>query len=229
MSRRRLAAVFLDGSYEDAGFYSAWARAAHLVVAADGGARFLLAAGVRPDVVVGDFDSLSSDDARRLEEAGVPLVRHPARKDVTDGELAADEALRRGAGELVLAGALGALDHTLGHLAILRRMAEGGVAARLVAPELTVAVAVAPGRVTLRAGAGTRVSVLPLGMDAVVSLAGFEYGLERGRLPASSCLGLGNVVAAAPAEVRVHTGATALLVESGVEDFGGSAAPGAAR
>ena len=59
--------------------------------------------------------------------AGVELIRHPVRKDRTDGELAVDEALRRGAGELVLAGALGALDHTLGHLAILRRVAARGV------------------------------------------------------------------------------------------------------
>jgi thiamine pyrophosphokinase len=228
VSAGRLAAVFLGGSYEDAGFYAAWARAARLVVAADGGARFLLAEGLRPDVVVGDFDSLSSEDARLLEETGVPLVRHPVRKDVTDGELATDEALRRGADELVLAGALGALDHMLGHLAILRRLAEGGVAARLVAPGLTGAVAVAPGRVALRAEAATRVSVVPLGVDAVVSLTGFEYDLDHGRLPASACLGLGNAVATAPAEVRVHSGSAALLVESSLEDFGGTAAPGVA-
>jgi thiamine pyrophosphokinase len=228
VSAGRLAAVFLGGSYEEAGFYVAWARAARLVVAADGGARFLLAEELRPDVVVGDFDSLSSEDARRLEETGVPLVRHPVRKDVTDGELATDEALRRGADELVLAGALGALDHMLGHLAILRRLAEGGVQARLVAPGLTGAVAVAPGRVALRAEAATRVSVVPLGVDAVVSLTGFEYDLDHGRLPASSCLGLGNAVATVPAEVRVHSGSAALLVESGLEDFGGTAAPGVA-
>ena len=65
------------------------------------------------------------------------LVRHPVRKDVTDGELAVDEALRRGAGEVLLAGATGALDHTLGHLAILRRLTARGVAARLVAPDLS--------------------------------------------------------------------------------------------
>ena len=176
--------VFLDGDYEEPAYYRGWAQAADLVVAADGGAGFLLEQGIRPDVVVGDFDSLPAAAVERLEAAGVELVRHPVRKDRTDGEMAADEALRRGAGELVLAGALGALDHTLGHLAILRRLAARGVAARLAAPRLTVRVLAAPDEARLDAPAGTRVSIVPLQGDALVTLEGFDYPLSRGVLPA---------------------------------------------
>ena len=96
--------------------------------------------------MIGDFDSLDEATAGALRTAGVEFVRHPVRKDVTDGELAVDEALRRGAGEVVLAGATGALDHTLGHLAILRRLASRGIAARLVAPDLAVTRAHRAGR-----------------------------------------------------------------------------------
>jgi len=217
------AVVFLDGVYEDEAYYRAWAADAALVVAADGGARFLIAAGVRPDVVVGDFDSLPPAAAARLAADGVELLRHPVRKDATDGELAVEEALHRGAGELVLVGALGALDHTLGHLAILRRLAARGVAARLAAPQLTVRVFVAPARTVLDAGAGTRVSVAALGGDAVLTLRGFDYPLTRGVLPADACLGLGNSVAAgSAADIVFHEGAAAVLVESGDEAFGGA-------
>jgi thiamine pyrophosphokinase len=216
------AVVFLDGVYEDDAYYRAWADAAALVVAADGGARFLLSAGVLPDVVVGDFDSLPPADAARLAAAGVELARHPVHKDVTDGELAVEEALRRGAGELVLAGALGALDHTLGHLAILRRLA---------APHLTVRVFVAPAETTLDAVAGTRVSVVALGDDAVLTLRGLDYSLTRGVLPTDACLGLGNTVADdGEARIVVHEGVVVVLVESGDEAFGGtSLTPGPGR
>jgi len=224
-SRAPLAVVFLDGAYEDAAYYRSWAAAAGLVVAADGGARFLLGLGGAPDVVVGDFDSLPPADAERLAGLGVATVRHPTRKDQTDGELAVDEALRRGAGELVLVGALGALDHTLGHLAILRRLAERGVPARLAAPDLSVRVLVAPAKAVLDAEPRTRVSLVPLGADAVVTLTGFDYPLTRGVLPAASCLGLGNFIAAVGAEISVHKGAVAVLVESGRESFGGAPAP----
>jgi thiamine pyrophosphokinase len=220
-----LAVVFLDGTYEDADYYRAWAGAAGMVIAADGGARFLLAADIVPDLVVGDFDSLPPGDAARLTGLGVEAVRHPTHKDQTDGELAVAEALRRGAGEVVLAGALGALDHTLGHLAIVRRLAAGGVPARIASPHLCACVLVAPEDVTLDAPARTRVSVVPLGGDATVTLEGFDYPLERGVLPADACLGLGNFAIAEGARITAHEGVVAVLVESGSESFGGAAAP----
>ncbi len=216
-----LAAVFLDGDYEDAAYYREWARVADLVVAADGGGRFLAAAGLVPDALVGDFDSLDEEAVSAAGRRGARVVRHPVRKDQTDGELAVDEALREGAGELVLAGALGALDHVLGHLALLGRVEGRGTPARLVSPGLTVRVLNAGATVTLDAGPGTRVSLAPLDGDAVVTLSGLDYELERGRLPGGTCLGLGNAVSRRGATIRVHEGRVAALVFSGRETFGG--------
>ncbi len=207
--------MFLDGEYTDRGWHRALAGDAGIVLAADGGARFLAGIGVTPDAVVGDFDSLDADGLRRLEAAGVEVVRHPVRKDVTDGELAVGEALRRGATEVVLVGATGALDHTLGHIAILRRLAARGVTARLAAPDLSVTVLVAPAATELAAPAGVRVSVVPVGGDATVTLRGLDYPLDRGVLPADACLGIGNHVGAkGSAEIDVHAGAVAVLVEA---------------
>ncbi len=217
---RPFAVVFLDGEYRDLGWHRALVARADLVLAADGGARFLAGIGVTPDAVVGDFDSLDPAIATRLEGAGVTFVRHPVRKDVTDGELAVDEALRRGAGEVLLAGATGALDHTLGHLAILRRQAARGVAARIVAPGLSVTVLIAPATVRLAAAVGVRVSLVPLGGDSTVTLAGLDYPLDRGVLPADACLGIGNHVAVdSGATVVVHEGAVAAVVETDDEIF----------
>jgi thiamine pyrophosphokinase len=226
----QLAVVFLSGTYEDAAYYQAWAERADVVIAADGGAAFLSARGIRPDLVVGDLDSLAAPVAQRLKDAGVEIVRHPVRKDATDGELAVDEALLRGADEVVLVGALGALDHTLGHLAILRRLLALGVAARLAAPRLSVCVLAAPAAVRLDSAPGTRVSVVPLARGVVVTLKGMEYPLENGALPEDACLGLGNAVSGA-ATVAVGEGLVAVLVESGGETFGRGrpARPGPAR
>jgi thiamine pyrophosphokinase len=228
-----LAAVFLNGEYEDASYYRRWALAADVVVAADGGGRFLAAAGIVPDLLVGDFDSLDAaavDDARLR---GARVVRHPVRKDQTDGELAVDEALRAGGGDVVLAGALGALDHVLGHLALLGRVEAGGTPARLVSPALTVRVLVAPAAVSLDARPGARVSLAPFTGDAVVTLTGLDYPLRRGRLPGDACLGLGNAVAtttgvaggAGAATIEVHEGRVAVLAEDGRESFGGLRLP----
>jgi thiamine pyrophosphokinase len=217
---RPLAVVFLDGDYGDPDWHRALVARAEIVLAADGGARFLTGIGVTPDAVVGDFDSLDPVIAARLETRGVAFVRHPVRKDVTDGELAVDEAVRRGAGEVLLAGATGALDHTLGHLAILRRQAARGVLASLVAPGLSVTVLRAPTSVRLGAAAGVRVSLIPLGGDLTVSLADLDYPLDHGVLPADACLGIGNHVAAdGAAAIVVHDGVVAVVVETDDETF----------
>ena len=214
------AAVFLGGEYVDAGWHRTLAAGADVVIAADSGAAFLARLGVAPHAVVGDFDSLAPHVAAALRADGVELLAYPTRKDRTDGELAVEEALRRGAGEVVLAGALGALDHTLGHLAILRSLAARGVAARLAAPHLAVAVLDAPADVTLGAAAGVRVSLVATGDTATVSLAGLEYPLVRGTLPADTCLGLGNhVTAGGRARIRVHAGSVTALVGWGDETF----------
>jgi thiamine pyrophosphokinase len=217
---RPLAVVFLDGEYGDPAWYRTLAAQADILLAADGAAAFLAREGLVPQAVVGDFDSLDESLAAALAGQGVELIRHPVRKDVTDGELAVEEALRRGAGELVLAGATGALDHTLGHLAILRRLASRGVAARLVAPDLAAVVLIAPAEVALAAPAGVRVSLAPIGADATVTLEGLDYPLSRGALPADGCLGLGNHVSeAGEARILVHDGAVVALVEWGEEKF----------
>ena len=216
---RPVAAVFLDGAYGDPPWYLALAGRADIVLAADGGARMLAALGVTPDAVVGDLDSLDGETAALLESEGVEFLRYPVRKDQTDGELAVDEALRRGAGEVLLAGATGALDHMLGHLAILRRLAACGIPARLVAPELSVTVLTAPRSVSLAAPAGTRVSLVPVGDGVVVTLTGLDYPLEHGTLPADGCLGLGNhVTADGSATIVVQHGVSVVVVEA-EEDF----------
>ncbi len=224
MSRGPLCVVFLAGDNGDPGRERQLAEQAAIRLAADGGARRLLELGVLPDAVVGDFDSLAADDLARLEASGVELQRHPVRKDLTDGELVVEEALRRGAGEVVLLGGTGALDHTLGHLAILTRLAARGVAARLVAQGLAVRVLVGPAEACLDAGPGTRVSVVPIGGDATVTLTGLDYPLDHGILPATACLGLGNRVAApGPARIAVHAGSVAVLVGADDESFAGPA------
>lgn len=211
----RRAALFLNGDYAaDPGFYRRLAGSVGLVVAADGGAERLALLGLRPDVVVGDFDSLSAERLAEFTAAGVRVVRHPVRKDQTDAELAVSEALRAGAGTIDIAGALGgAFDHSLGSLALLRHLGGVGVAARLVEPALSVTVAVAPCRRVLAASAGSRFSCLPLTRRAIVSLTGFDYELDHVALRADACRGVGNRVLRVGAEVLVHTGAAVLTVE----------------
>jgi hypothetical protein len=68
------------------------------------------------------------------------------------------------------------------------------------------------------------VSLAPVGGDVVVSLSGLDYPLDRGLLPATACLGLGNhVTVSGGARIVVHSGTVAALVGWGEEQFAGVA------
>lgn len=206
--------VFLNGRYDDDGFDRRVAATADLLVAADGGAARLLALGLRPALVVGDFDSLDAAAQRALSAQGVELVRHPVRKDQTDAELAVDEALRRGAREVLLTGGLGALDHTLGHVAVLRRLSARGVTAALVSAGVYATCVRSPWRGSLLGAQGARFSAAALGATATLSLRGFDYPLESYELRGDTALGLGNLVLAERASLEVDAGEVLLMVES---------------
>lgn len=90
------------------------------VVAVDSGYAHLQAACVRPDVCLGDFDSLG------FVPEGSQV--HPAIKDKSDLELALCYALEQGFSDVVVYGCLGErIDHTISALQLLAAAAEGGV------------------------------------------------------------------------------------------------------
>ena len=92
-----------------------------LVITADAGYLTATRMGARPDVAVGDFDTMGEPNV----PDGVELVRLPTEKAVTDTQYAVELALERGTDELVIVGGLeGRLDHTLSLLAIPERLFE---------------------------------------------------------------------------------------------------------
>jgi len=213
-------AILLNGDYEDDDFYRRQLDRAQQAVAADGGPRLLRRLGRWPRVLVGDFDSLPAELLNEAEAAGVEVLAHPVRKDETDAELAVAVAEERWPDEIVLLGALGgAFDHALGHLAVLRGLAGRGRRARIAAPSLAATVLWGPASILLAAPVGTRVSLLALTPDVVLTLRGFDYELVSTPLPASSCRGLGNRVAHAGAIITVVAGLALALVADGEETF----------
>ena len=93
-------------------------RDADLIVAADNGASRLTAIGLKPDRIIGDFDSIDPALLAELQMAGADAVAHPDPQNKTDGQVAMELALEVGATEIVLLGAHGGerVDHTLADL-----------------------------------------------------------------------------------------------------------------
>ncbi|MCW5880820.1 MAG: thiamine diphosphokinase [Anaerolineae bacterium] len=183
-----------------------YANQADLVIAADGGAAHALAAGLFPDVVVGDLDSLTPELLAELRAAEVTVLRFPTRKNETDMELTLAEAVRRGAARVtILAATGGRLDQTIGNILLLTLPAFQAVPMRLITD--TEEAFVARGYAHLAGEAGDTVSLIPLTPKVTgVTTLGLEYPLERADLQLGPSLGISNAMMGADAEVKVHDG-----------------------
>jgi len=176
------------------------------VVAADRGVDHALALGLRVDVAVGDFDSISPAGMAELERSGARVERHPAAKDASDLELALDRALTfRPERVLLVGGAGGRLDHLLSELLLLAAEAYAGV--RLDAQLGRAAVHVVRGERLLVGRVGELVSLFALqGVASGVVTEGLVYPLRGEALTPGSSRGLSNVFAAREARVSVQSG-----------------------
>jgi thiamine pyrophosphokinase len=126
------AVIFANGNLPDLKAARRLLRPGDVLLAADGGSLHLLALGLRPSVLIGDLDSLTAADRRRLETAGVRLLRHPRDKDEVDLELALRYAVAAGHRSILVVAALGGrLDQTLGNLSLLADPALEGLNLRV--------------------------------------------------------------------------------------------------
>lgn len=90
------------------------------VIACDAGVGHALKAGIRPDLLVGDFDTYTET----LPE-GIPVLTAPAEKDDTDTMMAVRYALEQGFESIRIGAALGGrLDHSIGNLSAAAYVAE---------------------------------------------------------------------------------------------------------
>ncbi len=201
------AVIFAAGQVSDYGRIRTLLGEVDLIICADGGVRHAVALDLTPDLVLGDFDSITPALLREVEERGIPILRVPWEKDQTDTELALREAIGRGAQEMILVGASGdRLDHTLSNVLLLPGM-PAGVQVSLVDDKNVVRL-LRPGTAATVAGRpGEYLSLLPLTPEATgVSITGVKWPLADATLRWGESLGVSNQLAAPAATVSVRTG-----------------------
>jgi len=183
-----------------------------LVIAADGGAAQALAAGVTPDIVVGDFDSLDPQQRRRLEELGAALQEADPDKGESDMELSLLAALGAGATRISIVGALGIArpEHSIANLLLLADPRLDGIAVELVGRGsriVRIGSAEGPGEIAVAGAIGDFVSLFPLGAAVEgVTTDGLRFGLRDESLPLGPSRGLSNELLGTTARVTSRRG-----------------------
>ena len=93
-------------------------KKADLIIAADKGYYPIEKIGVKPDYIVGDFDSLN---IKSIPE-DIEVIKYPSEKDLSDAEIAVELAISKNADKIILVNALGYRpDHHFSNIAILAK------------------------------------------------------------------------------------------------------------
>ena len=97
------------------------------VIFCDSGLKHMQMLTVKPNLIVGDFDSHENP------QLDIETIVLPCEKDDTDTVFAVKEAIRRGYTDFLLIGVIGArLDHTLGNVYILEYLDELGLKGKII-------------------------------------------------------------------------------------------------
>ena len=178
-----------------------YADAADYISCADAGYEHAKSVGIVPDILVGDFDSLSEKPAEFLR-----VVKLPVEKDETDTLYALRFAFSKGATKIVLYGGIGSrFDHSYANICLLHHAMIRDIP--MVVTDGTTEVYLTDSQLTLKGKKGQTISIYAFSdICQGVSLRGFYYPLENVLLEKYNIIGTSNLITEDVAEISVSDG-----------------------
>lgn len=177
------------------------------IVGVDRGAYYLIQNSIVPDLAMGDFDSVSSEELVSIKQQSRRFIScDPVMKNETDTEMAFNWALQQKPKEIILCGALGdRFDHSLANVHLLAKGLQQGVSCRIMGEKNQIMLI--NDQITVNQDGLPQVSLLPLSMRVTgITLSGFQYPLVNATLNLGASLGISNVLVAARGKIEVAEG-----------------------
>jgi thiamine pyrophosphokinase len=197
--------LFANGSVADLSAVANQIRMTDLLVAVDGGFKYLAKIQKIPHILIGDLDSVSPKEIQRLEKLKVEIRKYPTEKDETDLELALGMLAEFKVSKVIVAGATGdRLDHSLGNIHLLTKfqstfdlsLDDGHQEMFLIGD-----------RSVIHGKPNDIVSLIPIDeKDMGITTTGLAYPLKNETLYLASTRGISNVMLGKIASVQMQRG-----------------------
>lgn len=196
--------ILAAGPVENAEILRPLLRPDDWVIAADGGVHLAGRLGVRPDLIVADFDS--AQPGERFPD-DVPQIRMPVKKDLTDTMAAAIEGLRRGFRDFLLLGCTGGrLDHMQACISVMFYLLNRGSRAAMADGNNWLELYM-PGCFMVEPRKSWKLSLLPYAGDVFgLTVKNAAYPLKNKTLVMEDPLGISNEFLEGPVEISFRKG-----------------------
>ncbi len=185
------------------------------LIAADKGLQACYELQLMPDIMLGDFDSVSEEVLSFYRDKQVEQRVFPARKDDTDTELALHAAFLQCPDRITVYGATGSrIDHVLSNISILRKGLEKDVFIELLDENNRIYLIKDSCEIPKDKQYGKYVSLLPMTEKVEgVTLTGFRYTMANGCFVQGDSLGVSNQIEEDYGRIKIEKGIL-IIIES---------------
>ncbi|HAE43063.1 MAG TPA: thiamine diphosphokinase [Clostridiales bacterium] len=177
------------------------------VICVDKGAETALEYGIKIDLVLGDFDSISDWAYQIISDKAMPF---PKEKDYTDTELAVVEAIRRGIDQITLTNATGnRVDHMLSTFFLLYKYNEIDI--RIIGDDFEAFLLQEDFIISNKSG--MTFSLIPMSETIDdLTLEGFKYPLHDKKVIKGDSLCVSNIITDETAMIRFKKGSALIII-----------------
>ena len=184
-----------------------------LIIAADSGWEFAIAAGRTPHLLIGDMDSIDPQHLKDAHDRDVDIIQHSPDKDHTDTELALQLAQSLQYDNIhVITGGGDRFDHVLAMIHSLVNFTNDATVTAHIGQSF-VRIATPKERTDITIKVGDTISLIPLGGHAKgVTTTGLKWNLTRSTLKSFESRGVSNVATSTDITVHIRTGILAIIV-----------------
>jgi len=206
MSSKRVV-IIANGTLSNLDYHRSLLKGDDYFICINGGAVHAFNLGIKPDLVLGDLDSLQPGEREKLVRLDLELIEYPSAKEKSDLELALDKAVKIKPQEIMIIGALGGkrADHFFANLLLLLVPLHRGIPAKII--DEFQEIRIISKELIIKGSPGDYLSLFALTPETGgISTEGLKFPLDNDSLKFASTLGLSNEFAASSARITLQSG-----------------------
>lgn len=171
-------ALIASGNFNDLKKFKMILSKMDYIICADGGANNLNKLGIKPDLIVGDLDSIDETTLKFFKEENIEFLKFPKAKNSTDSELCVDIAIDKKPKEIYMFGFTGTrLDHTLANINLLKKINNNNIIGFIIDDNNKITISNKDIKINYESEY-KYISFISLKESSIITLKGFKYPLK---------------------------------------------------
>lgn len=188
-----------------------------IIVAVDNGLKILNELNIKPNHIVGDFDTINKEILKLYkDEKSIIIHKYNPIKDNTDTDIAIRLAVELRSDEIIILGAIGTrIDHVIANIHVLKYALDKKVDCKIVDENNEIQLINKTTILNKEEIHKKYISLIPLTEKVDnINLRGFKYELKDGILAIGSSLGISNEIIENQAIIEFNNGILIMIISN---------------